>query len=251
MTATLQLPPAARLPPLKLSEVAPAAGANVGAPQPDVVAFGGLATIMAPGATGNTSVKATPARALFGLGLLIVNVSRETPPGMIGVGENCLAMPGGDTAVSVAFAVPVVVVPVSVVDRNPLMFRCGPAVVAVTLTLTVHDPLAGIVPPVGVPKLRLVDPATGAQLGPPVQVVLAAGVAATCRPAGNTSVNVAPVSAAVFVLVRVKVSVEVAPTATGSGANALPRVGLMPALQPVKTTSSRTGSEPGLVLPAL
>ena len=64
-------------------------------------------------------------------------------------------------------------------ERRPLVFVCGPAVVAVTLTLTVQEPLAGMVPPVGEPNVRFVAAAAGAQVGPPVQVVLAAGVAAT------------------------------------------------------------------------
>jgi hypothetical protein len=52
-------------------------------------------------------------------------------------------------------------------------------VVAVTLTLTVHDPIAGMLAPVACPKLNVVAPALGAQVGEPVQLVLADGVAAT------------------------------------------------------------------------
>ena len=47
------------------------------------------------------------------------------------------------------------------------------------LTLTVHEPLAGMVPPVGVPKVSVVVPEAGAQVGLPPHVVLAEGVAAT------------------------------------------------------------------------
>ena len=47
------------------------------------------------------------------------------------------------------------------------------------MTLTVQDPLAGMVPPVGDPNVSVVAPAPGAQLGVPPQVVVAAGVAAT------------------------------------------------------------------------
>jgi len=49
----------------------------------------------------------------------------------------------------------------------------------VILTLTVQEPLTGIVPPVGDPKVSTVDPAVGAQVGVPPQVVVAVGVAAT------------------------------------------------------------------------
>ena len=47
------------------------------------------------------------------------------------------------------------------------------------LTLTVQELLAGIVAPVGEPKVRFVAPAVGAQVGVPPQVVVAVGVAAT------------------------------------------------------------------------
>lgn len=47
------------------------------------------------------------------------------------------------------------------------------------LTLTVHDPFAGMVPPVGDPNVRVVVPAAGTQVGVPPQVVVADGVAAT------------------------------------------------------------------------
>src|SRR5947209_14509805 len=113
---------------------------------------------------------------------------------MIGEGLNCLAMTGGRMAVRLAVATLVMFVPLSVVDSVPLTLPCGPAVVAVTLTLTVHDPLAGIVPPL---KVSEVAAAAGAQVPP--QVVAAAGVAATCTPDGSASVKAAAVSEAVFV----------------------------------------------------
>ena len=45
----------------------------------------------------------------------------------------------------------------------------------------------GFIALVGAPKVSVVAPAIGAQVGPPVQVVLADGVAATCTPAGSAS----------------------------------------------------------------
>ena len=115
-------------------------------------------------------------------------------------------------------------VPVSVEEMKPLTFGCAPAVVAVTLTDTVPLPPAATLPAVGEPKVRVVLPATGAQVGveEKLQVVAAAGVAATCRPAGSVSVKVKPVSAKLaFGLVIVKVSVDVPLTATGLGENDL------------------------------
>jgi hypothetical protein len=159
-----------------------------------------------------------------------------------------LEITGGRTAVNEAEAKLFLFVPLSVVERNPLTLLWGPEVVAVMFTLTVHEPLAGMVPP---EKLRLVFPAAGAQVGGPPQVVLADGVAATCRPVGNASVKAAPVNCVVLVLVSVKVNVDVPLTATGSGEKDLEIVGMMGVVQPVKRMLSRYTSEPLLVLPEL
>ena len=107
------------------------------------------------------------------------------------------------------------------------------------LTLTVHEPLAGIVPPVGDPNVRAVAPAAGAQVGVPPQVVEAEGVEATCSPVGSESVNVTPVNAKEFEFPSVNVKVEVPLTAIGLDENALVIVGGFGIAQPVKVTSSR------------
>ena len=107
------------------------------------------------------------------------------------------------------------------------------------LTLTVHEPLAGIVPPVGDPNVRAVAPAAGAQVGVPPQVVEAEGVVATCSPVGSESVNVTPVNGIEFEFARVKVRVEVPLTAIGFAVNALVIVGGLGIAQPVNVTSSR------------
>src|ERR1051325_3126481 len=52
LTVTMQVPPAASEPPEKLIEPAPADGAKVGAPQPEVVALGVPATTIEPGEVG-------------------------------------------------------------------------------------------------------------------------------------------------------------------------------------------------------
>src|SRR5215468_6066712 len=111
---------------------------------------------------------------------MMVNVSVETPLARIGFGANCLAIDGGKIADNVALATFPVFVPPSVVASGLLTFECGPAVVAVTLTLAVHEPLAGMVPPENVSDVL---PAAGAQVAP-AQLVEAAGVAATCTPVG-------------------------------------------------------------------
>src|SRR5947209_9940250 len=137
------------------------------------------------------------------------------PPATIGVGLNCFAMIGGTMAVRLAVPTLLIVEPLSVVDSVRLTLPCGPAVVAMTLTLTLHDAFAGMTPP-----LNVIDVAAAAGAHVPPHVVAAAGVAATCTPDGSASVNAAPVSGAAFVLVSVKVSVEAALTAIGLGENA-------------------------------
>jgi len=244
-TETVQVPPAAIVAPLKEIEPAPATGVNVGAPQPVVVAEGVPATTIAPGEVGNVSVKATLLRAFAEFEFVMMKVSVDTPPARIGFGANCLEIDGGSTAFKVAVATLSVVVPLSVVDGLLLMFECGPAVVAVTLTWAVHEPLAGIVPPL---KVRAVLPAAGAHVAP-VQVVEAEGVAATCVPAGKASVKAAPVSCVVFVFVSVNVRVETPFTAIGFGENAFAIVGLIAVVQTVNVTLSMLLSEPEFVLP--
>jgi hypothetical protein len=73
-----------------------------------------------------------------------------------------------------------------------------------------------MVPAVDWPNARVVAPLLGDH-DPLPQSELAAGVDATCMPAGNTSRNVTPVSATALVLVSVKVNVEVPLTGIGSG----------------------------------
>jgi hypothetical protein len=110
--------------------------------------------------------------------LVIVKVKVEVPPARIGLDENNFEIAGGLNTVKVALAEPdePVFVPLSLVCMNPLTLSCTPVVEAVTFTLTVQELLAGIVPP---EKERLVAPAVGVVPINP-QVVLYAGVAATC-----------------------------------------------------------------------
>lgn len=54
-----------------------------------------------------------------------------------------------------------------------------------------HDPLAGILPPV-----RLTEDAPAVAVAVPPQVLFRFGVGATTRPAGKLSVNASPVAAA-------------------------------------------------------
>ena len=89
-----------------------------------------------------------------------------------------------------------------------------------TATLTLHEPLGGITPPA---RPMLASPLAGAKL--PLQVLLAFGVVATLRFAGNASVNAAPVSATRFGFVSTSVSVETPEVVMLAGANDLAIVG--------------------------
>ncbi len=106
--------------------------------------------------------------------------------------------------------------------------------------------MARMVPPVGEPKVRVVAAAAGAQVGDPLQVVAADGVAATCKPEGNESVKFTPVKLKEFELASVKVNVDVPLTAIGLGEKALLMVGGLGIAQPVKVTLSKTPSDPGV-----
>ena len=109
------------------------------------------------------------------------------------------------------------------------------------MTLTVHELIAGMVPPLNV---RIVAPALGAQAGRPPQVVVAAGVEATCNPKGSVSLNVTPVNGIEFEFARVNLNVEVPLTAMGLDKKAFVIVGAAGVEQPVKVTLSKLISFP-------
>jgi len=98
----------------------------------------------------------------------------------------------------------------------PVVLFLVPEVVAVTLTDRVHEPFAGIVPPV---RLTVVAPAPAENVPP--QVLDAEGVLLTCKPAGNGSLNAAFVSADPLLFVGVKLSVDAPPTLMLEGEKAL------------------------------
>ena len=85
MTLIVHVLFAATLPLENEIEAAPAAGANVGEPQPAVEALGVLATTMAPGVDGRVSVKFSPLKEEE-VGLVMVNVRVETPLAVVGSG---------------------------------------------------------------------------------------------------------------------------------------------------------------------
>src|SRR5438552_14868807 len=74
----------------------------------------------------------------------------------------------------------------------PVVLTLLPAVVPVTLTVKVQEPLAATVAPA---RLMLPDPAVAVIVPPPQEPVSPLGVA-TISPLGNISVKATPVSAA-------------------------------------------------------
>ena len=148
---------------------------------PQVLVTAGTRGLALTSPAGYASATATPLSASPEFGFWIVTVSSDVAPTRIGLVLNVFVALGGCNAVNVAMAEPVavVLVPPSIDETKPLTLVCGPAVVAVTFTLTVHDALGASVAPVGAPKVSVVDPPAGAHVGEPPQVVLAAGAAAT------------------------------------------------------------------------
>ena len=98
--------------------------------------------------------------------------------------------------------------PLSVAEIVPLTFSRTPAWVAMTSTWAVQLAPAAREAPFGLPNISVVAPAEGDQVGLPLQVVLALGVGATCKPLGRGSVNRMPVRASfpLWVLLMVKVN---------------------------------------------
>src|ERR1041385_5365825 len=116
-----------------------------------------------------------------------------------------------------------------------------PVEAAVTFTVTIQEPLAGIEPPVRV----TVEPPVGAVTVPP-QVVL--GLPETTTPLGNVSVSAAVSVATVLLgLFNVMVRVETPPEVISAGRNALLRVTADGGAETVKVATAATVLLPLLV----
>ena len=149
-TVSVQLPPTAMVPPLRVSVVSPDTGEKVGEPQFKVLAIGALATCRP---AGRLSVKPTPVSGtVFPAGSVSVKVSVVIPPCTIVLGAKDLVMVGGATTVSVAEAV--FPFPPFVEVTEPLVLFFKPLVTPVTLTVTVQVLLGTIVPPANEIEVR-------------------------------------------------------------------------------------------------
>jgi hypothetical protein len=214
-TVTTQAPFAGIAPPVKVT-VELAAMAVTTPPQ---VLLALLPDTVTP--LGRESIRGAVMVAMVLLGFVKVIVRVEVPPAVIVAGLNDLLSTGATFAgvtVNVEIAGPALL-PLLVCNAPAAtVFTKLPAFAAVTNTVTLQEPLAGIAPPVNV----TVEPPTGALTAPP-QVVLPPLEINT--PVGRVSINgevmVAAVSPELF---NVSVRVEVPPAPIDAGPKALPSV---------------------------
>ncbi len=163
---------------------------------------------------GYVSVKDAPAIAAVLL-LESVIVSTAVEPGAMELGAKAFAIVGRAETVSVA--VGPAVVPAFVVVTVPVVLAYVPPAALVTLTVTVHEPFAGTVPP---ESTRLVPPLAAVTV-PPTQLVAGEADAVFTIPAGYVSVKAAPVTAVPLPLLSVIVSTDVLPVPIAAGVNDL------------------------------
>lgn len=217
-TEKVQEPPAAIVPPERLTTEKPETVPVVIVPAPhDPVRPFGFATARP---AGSVSPNPTPVSATVALGLVIVKLSVVVPfRGMLAA-PNALAIEGGPITVMLAVLL-VAPAPLSVDEIGPVVLFCTPAAMPVTFRLMVHEALAASEPPA-----RLIEPDPAAAVIVPLQVVASPFGVATCSPAGSVSLNAMPVRPSdVFGLLSVKVSDVFAPTRMLAAPKALVMVG--------------------------
>jgi len=149
-TATVQVPLATIVPPLKVRLVSVAAGVKVGLPQPEILSLGIEATSRS---LGSESVKATPVRDVPEFEFVIVKVSVLTSPTEIILGEKALLIEGllkivtvFDAQLLFVSSISATIVPGSTLQTPALLgLTKEPAAVGVTVIGTLNDPPDGIV----------------------------------------------------------------------------------------------------------
>jgi len=206
-TVTVHVPKAAIDPPPNDIEPAPATAVTV--PAQSVVAFVVPATTIDPGVVGNVSLNATPVNSVPVFGFVIVNVSVETPPSLIGSGAKFFVIVGARIATT------------SVSSLALLFPGTGSLVVALTVTLFVIVPdvpgavtvnvIAGPAPTANIARVHVTTPAASLHVHP----VPEADTYVT--PAGSVSSTLTPLAVDGPLFVTLNVYVNVPPTSTGSG----------------------------------
>jgi hypothetical protein len=162
---------------------------------------------------GSGSVNPTPVSVVPVLGLAIEKLSEvELFNGMLEEPNTLLMVDGATTTM---LALDVLLCPPCVEVTVTLLF-CWPALMPVTLTETVQEEPAAMLPPA-----KLTMPAPAVAVTVPPQVVVAFGGEATCSPEGSPSVKEIPVRATpLFGFVMLNVSEVEVP----SGIAAAPKV---------------------------
>jgi hypothetical protein len=213
LTEMVHDPLDATVPPLRLTEPAPAAAVTV--PQELFRLFG----VDTTNPVGKVSVNATPVRPMV-FGLLMVNVKLVLAFSGIEAAPNALLMVGGLATVRLAEAV--LPLPPLAEVTAPVVLFFTPEVVPVTFTVTLHELLTATVPP-----LKLTLPLAAVAVAVPPQVLVSPFGVATTIPLGRLSVKAMPVSATVFAagLVMVSVKLVVPFTAIEAAPNALLMLG--------------------------
>jgi len=202
LTEKVQKPPAAIVPPERLTTEKPDTVPVVIVPAPhDPVRPFGVATARP---AGSVSPKPTPVSATVVLGLVIVKVRVVVAFKLMLAAPKALAMLGG--AITVMDALEVLPGPLSVAVTWTLLLST-PAIVPVTFTLNVQEAAPARVAP---ERLTADEPAAAVMVPPPHEPVRPFGVETT-SPAGRLSVNAMPVKEdEAFGLLMVKLS-EVLP----------------------------------------
>ena len=200
LNVTVQLPLAGMVIPVKLSAVAPAVNELGVVPTQVPATVPPTALILT-----SVSVNAPPVSAAVSA-FFRVSVTVEDPPDAIEVGLNALVIVGEANTVRSAVLLAAPAVGVCVVFTPEVVLGSEPAVVLVTLNVTVQLPLAGMVIPV---KLNAVAPALKVAGVVPTQVPPTAPPTALIF--DSVSVNAPPVSAVALLLVKVRVTVEAPP----------------------------------------
>src|SRR5689334_8866654 len=178
-TENVQEPPAAMVPPARLTTEKPETVPVVMVPAPhDPVSPFGFG-IVRP--AGSVSPKPTPVNATVAFGLVIVKVSVVVPFRLMVAAPNALAMLGGPITVTDAVLL-VAPAPLSFDEIGPVVLFCTPAATPVTFRLTVHEAFAASDPPV-----RLIEPDPAAAVAVPPQLLVSPLGVGTTKPAGSVS----------------------------------------------------------------
>jgi hypothetical protein len=217
-TEKVQEPPAAIVPPERLTTEKPETVPVVIVPEPHEPVRPFVVGMVRP--AGKVSPNPTPISATVALGLVMVKLSVVVPFRLMLAAPNAFAMLGGPITVILAVLL-VAPGPLSVDEIGPVVLFCTPAEIPVTFRLIVHDAFAASVAPE-----RLIEPDPAAAVTVPLQVVVRLFGVATCSPAGSVSLKATPVRPSdVLGLLRVKVSDEFVPTKMLDAPKALVMVG--------------------------